>query len=190
MRDAPRFVHILSDEYVHAIGEVVVSWAFFEVDLDRAIHYMRMNPDAKALASSLPLSVKKRLKLFRDSVEAAFGSYPAALPRLRQIGNEASHLAAKRHQLAHARWAKQPDGTFTGYLVRDGNWGNHMKLVTNKDQIIAIGRRINEVHLDLEVTLHAGGPKNPDHFLKPDEIAAIRAFRTDNFPTPQTPLLP
>ena len=191
MRQASRFEHVLSSDYVHAIGEVVVSWAFLEVDIDRAIHYMRYHPDAKALAATVPLSLKKRLRLFRDCVDAAFATYPAALPRLRQIGNDTADLAAKRHQLAHARWmaAREPM-EFTGFLIRDGEWGNAVEIVTSKDKILGLARRINEVHLELDVLFGVGSLMNADHLLSPDEIAAMRAFRTDNCPTPPMPLLP
>jgi len=178
----PRYVHVLPADYVQAIGEVVVSWSFFEVDLDAAIQFFRLYPDARNLAEQIPSNIKRRLKLFRHSADASFAQYPAVRSRFSAIGQTASHLAAQRHDLAHARWRGNEGGPYSGYSIRFGDWGTARQVVSNKDEILRIARQINEMHFDLCNILGAGFPKNSDELLLPEEITAMKKFRADHVP--------
>jgi len=182
----PRMTHPLPQDYVTAIGEVVVQWAYFETEFDDTLtSFLLQHPSAARLVEhGIPGPFDKRLKLFRDSAAICFAKTPALVSRFHEIATEARTLRTFRDRLAHGRWATYPtlkSGEISSILRRRGS--NVPIWDLPKSKLDAAAREIAELGCKL-TKISEGGDLFPGwHDLTSREKSELRDFRRNNLPT-------
>jgi hypothetical protein len=189
----PYTEHLLPDNYLKEMGNVIAQWAFFEVDFDILLRVLASTPEAKKkLTGKIPLSFKKRVHLFRDAATLAFEHHPPTLKHHLDLAEKASRLRDIRDYVAHGRWIAQETGKgqrrrTTGVMIAEliqGNWENVKSKPISERGLAKAAREIGEMTAHImalwrSVFVH--------HSIEPDVRSEIRKFQSNNFPKLPTP---
>lgn len=184
---------MLPDNYLKEMGHVIAQWAFFEVDFDILLRVLVSTPQAKAtLTGKIPLSFKKRIKLFRDAATLAFGHHPPTLKHHLDIAEKAARLRDIRDYVAHGRWIAQETGKgqrrrATGVMIAEliqGNWENVKSKPISEKGLAKAAHEIGEMTAHIMILWRT---VFGHHLIEPDVKSEISKFQLNNFPKLPTP---
>jgi hypothetical protein len=152
------------------------------------------HPKAKALAPKIkgkaivPYRFSQRLNLFLDASRLCFTDCQSLVKKLELIASQLNTLHDFRDLAAHSQWfdGAANKSSFQSYL-----WIGDRPKITPRVHLSRLERntrRMNELQCKLIDFRNAGGIFPGWTDLTPREQSALQDFRTNNLPTPPTPM--
>jgi hypothetical protein len=172
---------VVPADYRKSLGEVIIQWAYFEMDFDYLLEFVRFHPEARKLADEPPNAFKRRRKLLLDSCRVAFVDCPPLLHRMEVFCSDVARAKASRDHIAHCRWAASgKDGSLSTHVWRGGKY---VDMDIDTDWLHNLAVDISRLTArSMSVHLAPSFKGTSEISLTPDELYFLRQFRSHNSP--------
>lgn len=184
--DGPWIGLMVSRDMMAELGHFIAQWGFMETYLNMLILRLLAKPQSESEMQHLPMALKKRSALLRDTARSLFQSCPSLVERIERILAEIAIIKRDREAVAHGMWASANDGSVRLTNFRNGKWST---TTLTLDRVKAQSVAVSALSRRIMAILNAGSVPGTDWAfpLSSHEITTIQTFVYRTPLPPHTP---